>query len=115
VERNQLLFLLDSVQEEAIRDEAAASLSETRAAGTRSCCTRASGRNRDFEGRGGGLLAALTGLFIVANPASGYTFSTVSENQLQAMLMTNSFFVPSIIRLPAERGAALNSHPRARR
>jgi multidrug efflux pump subunit AcrA (membrane-fusion protein) len=40
VERNQLLFLLDSVQEEAIRDEAAASLSEARAQLARALAAR---------------------------------------------------------------------------
>jgi ABC-2 type transport system permease protein len=43
------------------------------------------------------LLAATTALFIVNNLAIGYIFSTVSENQLQAIQMTNIFFLPSIM------------------
>jgi ABC-2 type transport system permease protein len=43
------------------------------------------------------LLLAMTALFIVTNLAIGYTFSTVSENQLQAIQLTNIFFLPSIM------------------
>jgi ABC-2 type transport system permease protein len=44
-----------------------------------------------------GLLIALTMLFIVANLSVGYTFSTIAENQLQAMQMSFFFFLPSIL------------------
>jgi ABC-2 type transport system permease protein len=43
------------------------------------------------------LLAAGTLLFISANLAVGYTFSTIAENQLQAMQMTVFFLLPSIL------------------
>ena len=43
------------------------------------------------------LLMAMIGLFIVANLAVGFTFSTVARNQLQAMQMTFFFFLPSIL------------------
>jgi ABC-2 type transport system permease protein len=43
------------------------------------------------------LLMALTTLFIVANLAIGYTFSTVARSQLQAMQMAVMFFLPSIL------------------
>jgi ABC-2 type transport system permease protein len=43
------------------------------------------------------LLAAGTLLFITANLAVGYTFSTIAENQLQAMQMTVFFLLPSIL------------------
>ncbi len=43
------------------------------------------------------LLAVGALLFIVANLAVGYTFSTVAENQLQAMQMTMFFLLPSIL------------------
>ena len=36
-------------------------------------------------------------LFIAANLAVGFTFSTVARNQLQAMQMTFFFFLPSIL------------------
>jgi ABC-2 type transport system permease protein len=36
-------------------------------------------------------------LFIAVNLAIGFTFSTVAENQLQAMQMTFFFFLPSIL------------------
>ena len=42
-------------------------------------------------------LTLLTLLFIVANLSVGYTISTVSENQLQAMQMTFFFFLPSML------------------
>jgi ABC-2 type transport system permease protein len=43
------------------------------------------------------LLAALSTLFITANLAIGYSFSTVAQNQLQAMQMTMMFFLPNIL------------------
>ena len=43
------------------------------------------------------LLAALSTLFITANLAIGYTFSTVAQNQLQAMQMSIMFFLPNIL------------------
>jgi ABC-2 type transport system permease protein len=43
------------------------------------------------------LLAALSTLFIATNLAVGYTFSTVAQNQLQAMQMSMMFFLPNIL------------------
>jgi ABC-2 type transport system permease protein len=43
------------------------------------------------------LLSVLTTLFVLANLAVGYTFSTVAENQLQAVQMTFMFFLPNIL------------------
>jgi ABC-2 type transport system permease protein len=43
------------------------------------------------------LLAALTTLFITANLSIGYTFSTLAQNQLQAMQMSIMFFLPNIL------------------
>jgi ABC-2 type transport system permease protein len=43
------------------------------------------------------LLAATAGLFIAANLALGFTFSTIAKNQLQAMQMTVFFLLPSIL------------------
>ncbi len=43
------------------------------------------------------LLAALTTLFVAANLAIGYTFSTVAQNQLQAVQMAMMFFLPNIL------------------
>ena len=43
------------------------------------------------------LLVAAVGLFIAANLALGFTFSTVARNQLQAMQMTVFFLLPSIL------------------
>ncbi len=43
------------------------------------------------------LLAALSALFITANLSIGYTFSTVAQNQLQAMQMSIMFFLPNIL------------------
>jgi ABC-2 type transport system permease protein len=43
------------------------------------------------------LLAVLTTLFVLANLAVGYTFSTVAKNQLQAVQMTFMFFLPNIL------------------
>ena len=44
-----------------------------------------------------GLLAGTAGLFIAANLALGFTFSTIAKNQLQAMQMTVFFLLPSIL------------------
>jgi len=44
-----------------------------------------------------GLLAALSTLFIATNLSIGYTFSTVAQNQLQAMQMSMMFFLPNIL------------------
>ena len=43
------------------------------------------------------LLAALSTLFITTNLSIGYTFSTVAQNQLQAMQMSLMFFLPNIL------------------
>jgi ABC-2 type transport system permease protein len=43
------------------------------------------------------LLAVLSTLFIAANLAIGYTFSTIAQNQLQAMQMSMMFFLPNIL------------------
>ena len=43
------------------------------------------------------LLALGSTLFITANLAIGYTFSTVAQNQLQAMQMSLMFFLPNIL------------------
>jgi ABC-2 type transport system permease protein len=43
------------------------------------------------------LLAALSTLFIATNLSIGYTFSTVAQNQLQAMQMSMMFFLPNIL------------------
>jgi ABC-2 type transport system permease protein len=42
-------------------------------------------------------LALLTTLFITTNLSIGYTFSTIVQNQLQAMQMSMMFFLPSIL------------------
>ncbi len=42
-------------------------------------------------------LAGLSTLFIAANLSIGYTFSTVAQNQLQAMQMSIFFFLPNIL------------------
>ena len=44
-----------------------------------------------------GMLAALSTLFIAANLSIGYTFSTIAQNQLQAMQMSMMFFLPNIL------------------
>jgi ABC-2 type transport system permease protein len=44
-----------------------------------------------------GLLALALLLFIAANLAVGFTFSTVAQNQLQAMQMAFFFFLPSLL------------------
>jgi ABC-2 type transport system permease protein len=44
-----------------------------------------------------GLLLAVALLFIAANLAVGLTFSTVAQNQLQAMQMSFFFFLPSLL------------------
>jgi ABC-2 type transport system permease protein len=43
------------------------------------------------------LLALLSTLFITTNLSIGYTFSTIAQNQLQAMQMTFMFFLPNIL------------------
>jgi ABC-2 type transport system permease protein len=43
------------------------------------------------------LLVGTIGVFMVANLAVGFTFSTLARNQLQAMQMTFFFFLPSIL------------------
>ncbi len=43
------------------------------------------------------MLALLTTLFITTNLSIGYTFSTLVQNQLQAMQMSMMFFLPSIL------------------
>jgi ABC-2 type transport system permease protein len=43
------------------------------------------------------LLAMLSTLFIGANLSIGYTFSTVAQNQLQAVQMSMMFFLPNIL------------------
>ena len=43
------------------------------------------------------MLATLSTLFIATNLSIGYTFSTVAQNQLQAMQMSMMFFLPNIL------------------
>ncbi len=43
------------------------------------------------------LFAVLSTLFITANLSIGYTFSTIAQNQLQAMQMSVMFFLPNIL------------------
>jgi len=43
------------------------------------------------------LLAAGLAVYVTANLAVGYTFSTIAENQLQAMQMTTFFLLPTIL------------------
>jgi len=43
------------------------------------------------------MLAALSTLFITTNLSIGYTFSTIAQNQLQAMQMSIMFFLPNIL------------------
>jgi len=43
------------------------------------------------------VLATLSTLFIATNLSIGYTFSTVAQNQLQAMQMSIMFFLPNIL------------------
>ncbi len=43
------------------------------------------------------LLAALTTLFIGTNLSFGYTFSTLAQNQLQAVQMSMMFFLPNML------------------
>ena len=43
------------------------------------------------------LLITLSTLFAASNLAVGYTFSTVAQNQLQAMQMSMMFFLPNIL------------------
>jgi ABC-2 type transport system permease protein len=43
------------------------------------------------------LLAVLSTLFIATNLSIGYTFSTIAQNQLQAIQMSFMFFLPNIL------------------
>ena len=43
------------------------------------------------------LLMVMIGVFMLANLAVGFTFSTLARNQLQAMQMTFFFFLPSML------------------
>jgi ABC-2 type transport system permease protein len=43
------------------------------------------------------LLASLSTLFIATNLSIGYTFSTIAQNQLQAIQMSFMFFLPNIL------------------
>jgi ABC-2 type transport system permease protein len=43
------------------------------------------------------LLAGALAVYVIANLAVGYTFSTLAENQLQAMQMTLFFLLPAIL------------------
>lgn len=43
------------------------------------------------------LLAALTTLFIATNLSVGYTFSTLAQNQLQAVQMSMMYFLPNML------------------
>ncbi|MFO1218440.1 MAG: ABC transporter permease [Burkholderiaceae bacterium] len=43
------------------------------------------------------LLLGFVGVFVIANLAVGFTFSTLARNQLQAMQMTFFFFLPSML------------------
>ncbi len=43
------------------------------------------------------VLAVLSTLFIATNLSIGYTFSTIAQNQLQAIQMSFMFFLPSIL------------------
>jgi ABC-2 type transport system permease protein len=43
------------------------------------------------------MLALLSTLFITTNLSIGYTFSTIVQNQLQAMQLSMMFFLPSIL------------------
>jgi ABC-2 type transport system permease protein len=43
------------------------------------------------------VLAALSTLFIATNLSIGYTFSTIAQNQLQAMQMSIMYFLPNIL------------------
>ena len=60
-----------------------------------------------------GVLAALSTLFIATNLSIGYTFSTVAQNQLQAMQMSMMFFLPNILlvrlHVPVRRHAGLGA------
>ena len=44
-----------------------------------------------------GCLALLSTLFIATNLSIGYTFSTIAQNQLQAIQMSFMFFLPNIL------------------
>ena len=59
--------------------------------GAGSAAVRRAGRRQP------GLLALLSTLFIATNLSVGYTFSTLAQNQLQAMQMSMMFFLPNIL------------------
>ncbi len=44
-----------------------------------------------------GLLAGALAIYVIANLAVGYTFSTIAQSQLQAMQMTTFFLLPAIL------------------
>ena len=62
------------------------------------------------------LLALLSTLFITTNLSIGYTFSTIAQNQLQAMQMSMMFFLPNILlvrlHVPVRRHAELGAMDR---
>lgn len=43
------------------------------------------------------LLLAMIGVFVLANLGVGFTFSTIAQNQLQALQLTFFFFLPSML------------------
>jgi ABC-2 type transport system permease protein len=62
------------------------------------------------------VLAALTTLFIATNLSFGYTFSTLAQNQLQAIQMSMMFFLPNMLlsrlRVSVPRHAGLGAGDR---
>ena len=62
------------------------------------------------------LLAVLSTLFIGTNLSIGYTFSTIAQNQLQAIQMSFMFFLPNILlsgfMFPVRRDARLGASVR---
>ena len=52
---------------------------------------------RADPGQSRACLPRLSTLFIATNLSIGYTFSTVAQNQLQAMQMSIMFFLPNIL------------------
>ena len=58
-------------------------------------CSSSSSCRRSLSS--GWALALMIGVFILANLAVGFTFSTLARNQLQAMQMTFFFFLPSML------------------
>ena len=49
-------------------------------------------------------------IYIIANLAVGYTFSTIAQNQLQAMQMTVFFLLPATHFLRIARGVLLKAN-----